>query len=375
MRRTGRIIRLYVKENILPLLLSSIWNKPYSLANFAWNHEQVSKTLNYAESQAVSGLVIKGLMDSGIKLDRPDVISLFEQRQSIWQRNNELDMAVANLCKAIKDTGIRIIVVKGQTLAQLYPEPKSRSCGDIDFMCHPDDWENALGFFRDSFQIKFKDTNSPKHIEFKYKGVQYEMHRTLITLSKPSHQHYWDTVIMNGIVSSDETVEICGVKVPILPPTINALYVFAHIFGHFISEGIGLRQFCDWAMVLKHYKDEIDVPKLDEYLKGIGLKKAFVGFGPILTDYLGLPEEYFPFEIPAKFHRRAGSLWNNIIKLGNFGKNKKYLKKSGPIHGLQHLWRIAGQAIRFGYYAPAESFMKIPRMFAWWREKLSRMSN
>ena len=364
-----------MNEPFVYLLRSFLWDQPIDLSGQNWSHEHVCSILQNAGKQTVEGPVIQGIMDSRVKLERPDIITLFEQRQSIWQRNNELDLAVANLCNAIQDAGIRLFVVKGQTLAQLYPEPNSRSCGDIDFLCHPDDWENALGFFRDSFQIKFKDTNSPKHIEFKYKGVQYEMHRTLITLSKPSHQHYWDTVIMNGIVSSDETVEICGVKVPILPPTINALYVFAHIFGHFISEGIGLRQFCDWAMVLKHYKDEIDVPKLDEYLKGIGLKKAFVGFGPILTDYLGMPEEYFPFEIPAKFHRRAGSLWNNIIKLGNFGKNKKYLKKSGPIHGLQHLWRIAGQAIRFGYYAPAESFMKIPRMFVWWGEKMRRIIN
>ena len=79
-------------------------------------------------------------------------------------------------------------------------------------------------------------------------------------------------------------------------------------------------------------------------------------FGAILTDYLGLPAEDFPFEIPEEFHRRAGSLWKNILELGNFGKNKKYLRSSGPIHGLQHLWRIAGQALKFHYYAPTESY-------------------
>ncbi|MBQ5979502.1 MAG: hypothetical protein IJL58_05735 [Bacteroidales bacterium] len=96
-------------------------------------------------------------------------------------------------------------------------------------------------------------------------------------------------------------------------------------------------------------------------------------FGAILTDYLGLPAEDFPFEIPEEFHRRAGSLWKNILELGNFGKNKKYLRSSGPIHGLQHLWRIAGQALKFHYYAPTESWSKIPRMFRWWGEKVRRM--
>ena len=109
--------------------------------------------------------------------------------------------------------------------------------------------------------------------------------------------------------------------------------------------------------------------RLEAHLEAIGLKKAFIGFGAILTDYLGLPPEDFPFDIPDEFHRRAGSLWKNILKMGNFGKNKKYLKKSGPVHGLQHIWRIAGQTLKFHYYAPSESWWKIPQMLGWWYRK------
>lgn len=361
------------EEDFVRLLQSAVFGSPTDLAGQQWDHERYSEAIALGKKQAAEGLVVKGILDAGIKLDHLDVIDLFGSRQSIWQRNLELDQAVADLCSALHDAGIRIWVVKGQTLAQLYPEPKSRSCGDIDFLCHPDDWDEAVAFFTDSYQAKFKDTNSPKHIEFKPKGIQYEMHRTLMTLSSLRHQRYWDTVVMDEILASDESIEICGVRVPVLPPTINALYVFAHIFGHFISEGIGLRQFCDWALVLKQYKNRIDVARLEAHLEGIGLKKAFIGFGAILTDYLGLPSEDFPFEIPEEFHLRAGSLWKNILELGNFGKNKKYLRSSGPIHGLQHLWRIAGQTLKFHYYAPSESWSKIPRMFRWWGEKVRRM--
>ena len=358
-----------VEIDLVKLLKSAVFCAPADFCGQVWNHDRCSEVIKLGKKQASEGLVVKGLMDAGIKLERPDVIDLFGSRQSIWQRNLELDQAVADLSSSIHKAGRRIWVVKGQTLAQLYPEPKSRSCGDIDFLCHPDDWEKAVSFFRDAYEAKFKDTNSPKHIEFRSRGIQYEMHRSLVSLSNPRHQQYWDTVVMDEILASDESIEICGVKVPILPPTINALYVFAHIFGHFISEGIGLRQFCDWALVLKHYKKEIDVVRLEAHLEGVGLKKAFIGFGAILTDYLGLPPEDFPFDIPDEFHRRAGALWKNILKMGNFGKNKKYLKKSGPIHGLQHLWRIAGQTLRFHYYAPSESWWKIPQMFGWWYRK------
>lgn len=357
----------------IKLLLTAVFGSPTDLAGQQWGHGRYSEVLALGKKQAADGLVVKGIMDAGIKLDRPDVIDLFGSRQSIWQRNLELDQAVADLCSAVQEACIRIWVVKGQTVATLYPEPKSRSCGDIDFLCHPGDWDKAVAYFTDKHHVVFDAPVTPKDEEFTLGGIKYEMHRTLVMLSNPRHQCYWDTVVMDEILASDENIEICGVNVPVLPPTINALYVFAHIFGHFISEGIGLRQFCDWALVLKHYKPRIDVAQLEAHLEGIGLKKAYIGFGAILTDYLGLPPEDFPFEIPAEFHRRAGSLWNNILEQGNFGKNKKYLRSSGPIHGLQHLWRIAGQALKFHYYAPSESWWKIPRMFMWWGEKVKRM--
>ena len=361
-----------MEQEFLQLIHSAVYNSPLDFSSQRWDHNQVEKICELGRNQASEGLVVKGLMDSGVKLDRPVVIDLVGRRQSIWQKNLELDQAVTDLCSAVNEAGIRIWVVKGQTLAQLYPEPKSRSCGDIDFLCRPDDWENAVEYFTKKHHVVFNNPVTPKDEGFSIRGIKYEMHRTLVMLSSPRHQRYWDSVVMKDILSSDESIEIGGVKVPVLPPTINALYVFTHIFGHFISEGIGLRQFCDWALVLKHYKSRIDVERLERHLEGIGLKKAFIGFGAILTDYLGLPSEDFPFLIPQEFHCRAGALWNNILELGNFGKNKKYLRSSGPIHGLQHLWRIAGQAMKFHYYAPSESWSKIPRMFRWWGEKVRK---
>lgn len=362
-----------MEQEFLQLLHSAVFKVPLDLNGKKWAHDQVAVVRDLGRKQAAEGLVVKGIMDAGISLEREDVIDLFGSRQSIWQRNLELDQAVADLSSSLQDVGIRIWVVKGQTLAKLYPEPKSRSCGDIDFLCHPEDWKKAVAYFTKEYNVVFINPITPKDEGFSIKGIKYEMHRTLVMLSSPRHQQYWDTVVMGEILASEENIEICGVEVPILPSTINALYVFAHIFGHFISEGIGLRQFCDWALVLKHYKKEIDVARLEAHLEGVGLKKAFIGFGAILTDYLGLPPEDFPFDIPDEFHRRAVSLWKNILEMGNFGKNKKYLRKSGPIHGLQHLWRIAGQALRFHYYAPSESWSKIPRMFRWWGEKLAIM--
>ena len=82
-------------------------------------------------------------------------------------------------------------------------------------------------------------------------------------------------------------------------------------------------------MVLKHMpQDKKCVDMLDRHLNGIGMKNAFVGMGAILTDYLGLATEEFPFEIPGEAHRKAPALMHNMLGMGNFGHNKMY-KKSG----------------------------------------------
>ena len=159
-------------ESIFFLLLrSAVFRDGYDLSGEKWTHERIADICDLARKQAAEGLIIKGIFDSGLKLDRPDLIDMVGKRQSIWQRNLELDQAVADLCSAVQEAGIRIWVVKGQTLAQLYPEPKSRSCGDIDFLCHPDDWDKAVAYFADKHHVVFDAPVTPKDEEFTFGGI------------------------------------------------------------------------------------------------------------------------------------------------------------------------------------------------------------
>lgn len=325
-----------------------------------------------ARAQAMKGLVAQGLMDSGVRLERTDAMEVAVQLSTLERRNTELDAAVVWLCRTMQEQGIRIWVFKGQTLAPFYPNPKARSCGDIDFLCHPDDWQLARDIFCTKLGRNISDTNSTKHVEFQLQGVQFEMHRMLTDFAYPKSQKYWDSVVMAQVLQSSETMPINGFPVPVLPSTINALYVFVHIFYHFIIDGIGLRQFCDWALVMQCQQDDINKDTLKQHLEGIGLLKAFTGFGAILTNYLGLSKEVFPFPITEKESKHATHLLNNILEKGNFGHNHHYFQSSGVIHGLEHLWEIGKQAYRFSHYAPKEAWWRIPKMFEWWGEKIKR---
>ncbi|MEI3468758.1 MAG: nucleotidyltransferase family protein [Bacteroides intestinalis] len=62
-----------------------------------------------------------------------------------------------------------------------------------------------------------------------------------------------------------------------------------HSVLHALNEGIGLRQVCDWAYLLHHHADTLDLKEIADCYSKNGLTKAARIFGVIATRYLGLP--------------------------------------------------------------------------------------
>lgn len=363
------------EETFLRFLRSAIWGKPEQLTGREMTLNQYQSLMKLAQQQAVAALLAQAIMDSGLRLPRQAAAEVFALTEATRQRNKEMDEAVVALCREMEERNIRIVVFKGQTLAPLYPDPGLRQSGDIDFACHPDDWDKAEHYFREELKLEIEDNVTKKHLSFERNGIEYELHHSMTEFCRPKNQHYWDRVVMPEIWETIDFIEINGTRVPTLSAEINAIYVFVHIFHHLMSEGIGLRQFCDFALCAKE-SPLLTSPKggdLEKHLKGLGLLGAYTGLGAILTDYLGLPEEEFPIPISQDDHRRAPKLLEDIWEKGNFGKNEKYSQARGVIHGIEHLGRIFQQAWKFGHYAPAEAWWRVPYMFQWWGKKILRV--
>ena len=127
-------------------------------------------------------------------------------------------------------------------------------------------------------------------------------------------------------------------EVRTLSPTTHALYVFVHLYSHLIGLGVGLRQFCDLAMILHACRKDIDHDRLHEMLRTLGMERAFQAVGCILTDSLGMPSEDLGF-IPTDRDRRYARHILDIVKYrGNMGH---YNKKNG-FSGWRHNVESAG---------------------------------
>lgn len=360
-----------MKEKIpfLDLLRYALWGTVSEGVTGELSHDHYVSLIELSKQQTVAGLISQALIDNNVKLEEDDAMDVCSLLVSINRQNQKIDEAVVKLCKMMEEQHIRIMVMKGQTLSIFYPNPKLRQSGDIDFICHPDDIDKAVQFLKKGHGLRLSDHGSDKHARFMMDDVKYEIHRMLTNFAYPPSHRYWEKVYMKEVWGHPYTVEVNGYPVPTLAPTYNAVYVFEHILFHLIMDGVGLRQFCDWAVFLHQHKDTINKELLVRHLEGVRLKKTYSGLGAVLTDYLGLPEDSFPLPISEKDHKKAESLFKNLIEWGNFGHNLQYTNSHGPLHGLEHLTRIGSQAWRFKDYAPAELLWRIPYMMKWWTKR------
>ena len=88
---------------------------------------------------------------------------------------------------------------------------------------------------------------------------------------------------------------------------------------HFLNEGVGLRQICDWTCMLHTHGKQLDKDRLAAVLKGIGMLKAARAFGVIATKFLGLPIEDLPFELNRKDEELGEWLLQDVLEGGNYG--------------------------------------------------------
>lgn len=249
----------------------------------------------------------------------------------------------------------KYLIVKGQTICCLYPQPELRQPGDIDFLVSK--ITNISQIFPNAeIPSKLKE----KEYGYEHNGITYELHTRLIDFGCKKHRILWEDQISKEWLEN-YCVNIGGVEVCTLSPTLNVVYLFVHLFFHFIREGISMRQLCDWAIVLNHYHNEIDRKQIASLLKSLDMIKAYKAFGVILVDELGLSKDVFPVDLDDNDRKWKYDILNKIFKGGNFGiLNHKDKATLG--FKFETFKMTASNCIKFYRLAPSELMMMIPKM-------------
>lgn len=354
---------------LFALLRNELWQE--NSVEVTLSEEDKKRLFEAAKKQAVIGLVANALIRNNAAIGREWAFKALTLTKQIEASNERINGELVKFANFMHTNKVEYRVVKGQTVATLYPNPLLRCSGDIDFYCDANNFnltknlvEKAIG--------KNVENNSAKHIEFKMNGVQYELHSKLTEFSYGKHQEYWERILDRDIRENKCVVRINDTDVPVLSPTINALYIFCHIFYHLIINGIGLRQFCDLSLFLDRYKEDIDKEELDKHLRSLGIKKAFTATGYVLVELLGLKEESFPYSI-SKGDRKVGKrIVASVMEDGNWAREKHKVKKKGVMHSIETGYISLMQSMKYVDVAPMECILRMPRLGMFFLEKLHK---
>ena len=354
-------------EQLLKIINYSLWNE--SSANIL-SYDDFVFILELAEQQTVLGLVFDVLKDKRIEglTDKKTVFDAMAKVENIKRQDTIVNKELTEFADRCNQQEIDYIVVKGQTIGCLYPKNELRQAGDIDFMFPVEpamERDKNYEIQRSKMATIFPEVQLPERImegevEFTRNGILYELHTSLRGWAKKRHQEIWDN-LMEKAWQEKYFVEIDGVKVRTLSPTLNAAYVFIHLFFHFIREGVSLRQLCDWAIVLHHYNAEIDKDKLIRILLELDMFDAYCAIGTILVDELGLPKKEFPVSLDDNDRKWKEKILEDIFRGGNFGKLHHQAHSSWKFK-VETMCVALRNSFRYYRLCPSEVGGMIPRL-------------
>ena len=177
--------------------------------------------------------------------------------QQIRRQNMKVNAVASKLFSMLREDGMRCCVLKGQGNALMYPNPYSRTPGDIDV------WVNASREEITEYakkHFKLGDDIRYQHIETSVDGVPVELHFFPCTMNNPIYNtrlQKWfkrnaDLQCSNVVSLPDGIGEIA------IPTTaFNVVYQLTHLYHHFFDEGIGMRQIIDYFLVVNDFSKNV----------------------------------------------------------------------------------------------------------------------
>ena len=341
----------------------------------------------FASKQSLLGFCFYGIERLGKEyseelkrnpIERELLMTWMGAAQQIRRQNMKVNVVASKLYSMLRGDGLRCCILKGQGNALMYPNPYSRTPGDIDVWVNASReqiTEYAKKYFKLEDDIRFH------HLETSLDGVPVELHFFPGIMNNPIYNarlQKWfkrnEDLQCSNVVSLPDGIG----EIAIPTAAFNVVYQLTHLYHHFFDEGIGMRQIIDYYyVVISDYLLVINDESLgirdtlQRELKHLGLWKFAGAVMYVLHEALGLSEEKM---IAPMDEKRGKLLLAEILNGGNFGKHfakyghftqqgmaKKYFLK---------IWRN----MHFVRYYPAEALSE-PIFRTWhffWRLKHRR---
>ncbi len=275
-------------RDFFTLLRAGLWEKADGVLSTNPDWEYIYRL---ADKQKVQGIIAEGISVMGIVSGIPNDIfnSLITDRGYIVKKNIQVNAVQEKLCQALDDNGIPYVILKGQAVAQSYAKPEIRRSGDIDFLIMEKDFVKTNQIFSAFTSETEYHTESDLHHALHVDGVWIETH----AMAKAYFTARFDRVLERekGKMFAERSFgcyDMNGHAISIPNPEYTTLFLIGHILRHLTTEGISMKQLCDWVRYMYVQHDRIDKKKLRMLVVEAGICEAWKRFSVFAVEWLGL---------------------------------------------------------------------------------------
>lgn len=249
----------------------------------------------------------------------------------IEQRNRYLNDRILPICRRLNKDGFDVCLLKGQGVAEYYPNPLRRQSGDLDLWIIPKDAVRVrninFGKCRDSV-VGYAYRNSEctdlglHHIDFPvFKDIPIELHFVPAYFHNYITNLRFDRWLRKMAKQQFDNVTALGVSCP--EDSFNLVFLLIHIYKHFLFDGIGLRQIMDYYFLVKKWNidgklfEQAAMSEFYDILRQLKIVKFCGAVMWVLHRVLGLERSCMLVEPDVDF---GEILLGRILSGGNFGQ-------------------------------------------------------
>lgn len=343
------------QDIFLEILCSALWEREPNLSLFRgeWTWHNIVAAF---DEHALLGVVANTIL--GLPADHlPDAqLQQFMMMKvaNMMQTHLQHNSAIATVFAEFEAAGCSPVLLKGQGLATLYPKGCVRANGDVDvyvgtacyevakqIICTHADEDVAKHAIENEIERHFKITTTD--------GIKFEVHRNAGEAANLLYNNVYLRTAAKCLLpenTATATLKLPEGEVVVRVPDMrcNVWHNLNHLVGHFGGEGIGLRQFCDWLLLVRQFTQQAtdeDYQQLRQALKQIGMLHAWQVLGGILVHQLQFPAKDFPFYSEKLAQKSQGLVLQEVMSGGNFRFQSRERSSIPVPHGLRRIIRVA----------------------------------
>ena len=334
-------ISLDSNDMLFNLIRTSL-NKDCTINDGVLKEVDWDEVINIASAHGISAIAFDGLEKAvkcnpeyKNKIPKPLLLQWCGQavhQTSLFKKNWS---AACSLALLLSENGIDALVLKGYSIAQLYPIPEHRYCCDLDLYVAGTDWERACEILEaKGIRLEYEVY---KEVEFTFEGVSVELHRYITPLRGNNTLLRFERYLRD--VLEDSAKKYFEGTILVCPPLMfNVMLYIEHALGDLLHGKLTLKHLVDWVVLRKQ---EIDRTEIEVRCREFGFYR-FLMLIDALADVMdgkeemsSLPSSYREvfesfFVIPSSVVKGKESWFTRRVSLFfDIVRNRRYYKRFG----------------------------------------------